>query len=164
MDECSRKVNGRGPCTTRCPTQPCSVEGCATTAHALGLCDKHGANGKCVKMGCVANALKRGGHCSKHSKKVACAAPNCSTPLVAGKGVCTKHGAHGICTAWGCKTNAAPGKKGHCLKHSKDKATCSTSDCSNVVIARGLCYAHGAGMILLGCWVQYRCFQRRPVL
>eukprot|EP00729_Bicosta_minor_P000595 gene595-biopygen19707 len=124
--------------------KPCSVQGWTTTSMARGLCGKHGANGKCVKMGCVTNALKRGGHCRKHSKKVACAAPDCSTPLVAGKGVCVKHGAHGICTAWGCKTNAAPGKKGHCLKHSKDKPTCSTSDCSNVVVARGLCEKHGA--------------------
>eukprot|EP00729_Bicosta_minor_P024429 gene24429-biopygen27458 len=95
-------------------------------------------------MGCVTNARKKGGHCRKHSKKVACAHPNCSTPLVPGKGVCVKHGAFGICTAWGCKTNAYAGKKGHCLKHSKDKATCSTSGCRNGVVARGLCYAHGA--------------------
>eukprot|EP00729_Bicosta_minor_P013732 gene13732-biopygen8299 len=86
-------------------------------------------------------SMKRGGYCSK---KEACAHPNCSTPLVAGKGVCVKHGAHGICTAWGCKTNARTGKKGLCLKHSKDKATCSTSGCSNVVVARGLCKTHGA--------------------
>eukprot|EP00729_Bicosta_minor_P024218 gene24218-biopygen27449 len=124
--------------------KPCSVEGCTTKAQARGLCKKHGANGTCVTMGCVTNAQKRGGHCSKHSKKVACAAPNCSTPLVVGKGVCAKHGAFGICTAWRCKTNAAPGKKGHCVKHSKDKATCSTSDCSNGVAARGLCRTHGA--------------------
>eukprot|EP00729_Bicosta_minor_P033009 gene33009-biopygen27662 len=95
-------------------------------------------------MGCVTNAQKRGGHCFAHKKKVACAHPNCNTPLVDGKGVCVKHGAHGICTAWGCKTNAASGKKGHCFRHSKDKATCSASDCSNGVVARGLCYAHGA--------------------
>eukprot|EP00729_Bicosta_minor_P032765 gene32765-biopygen30560 len=95
-------------------------------------------------MGCVTNALKRGGHCFVHKKKVACAHPNCSTPLVPGKGVCAKHGAFGICTAWGCKTNAASGKKGHCLKHSKDKATCSASGCSNVVVARGVCGKHGA--------------------
>eukprot|EP00729_Bicosta_minor_P032723 gene32723-biopygen30523 len=124
--------------------KPCSMEGCTTNAKARGLCSKHGAYGKCVTMGCVTNARKKGGHCSKHSKKVACAAPNCSTPLVDGKGVCAKHGAHGICTAWGCKTNAASGKKGHCTHHSKDKPTCSASDCSNGVAARGLCYAHGA--------------------
>ena len=86
-------------------------------------------------------SMKRGGYCSK---KEACAHPNCSTPIVVGKGVCVKHGAHGICTAWGCKTNARTGKKGLCLKHSKDKATCSTSGCSNVVVARGLCKTHGA--------------------
>eukprot|EP00729_Bicosta_minor_P032543 gene32543-biopygen19293 len=124
--------------------KPCSVEGCTTKAIARGLCDKHGAKGKCVKMGCVTNAQKRGGYCGKHSKKVACAAPNCNTPLIPGKGVCAKHGAFGICTAWGCKTNAAPGKKGHCLTHSKDKATCSASDCINIVKARGLCRTHGA--------------------
>eukprot|EP00729_Bicosta_minor_P032833 gene32833-biopygen17581 len=140
---CSNTVYARGLCDTH-SRKPCSVEGCTTKAHARGLCGKHGANGKCVKMGCVTNAQKRGGHCKKHSKKVACAAPNCNTPLVDGKGVCVKHGAFGICTAWGCKTNAASGKKGHCFKHSKDKATCSTSGCSNGVAARRLCYAHGA--------------------
>eukprot|EP00729_Bicosta_minor_P007310 gene7310-biopygen16918 len=123
---------------------PCSVEGCTTKAKARGLCSKHGAYGKCVTMGCVTNARKRGGHCFAHGKKVACAHPNCSTPLVPGKGVCVKHGAFGICTAWGCKTNAHAGKKGHCFKHSKDKPTCSTSDCSNDVVARGLCEKHGA--------------------
>eukprot|EP00729_Bicosta_minor_P015262 gene15262-biopygen27155 len=143
VDGCSNTVQARGLCANH-GRKPCSVEGCTTKAMARGLCGKHGANGKCVQMGCVTNALKRGGHCRKHSKKVACAHPNCSTPLVPGKGVCTKHGAFGICTAWGCKTNAHAGKKGHCLKHSKDKPTCSTSDCSNRVAARGLCYAHGA--------------------
>eukprot|EP00729_Bicosta_minor_P010095 gene10095-biopygen26009 len=133
----------RGLCSTHYG-KPCSMEGCTAKAIARGLCGKHGAHGKCVKMGCVTNAQKRGGHCKKHSKKVACAHPNCSTPLVPGKGVCTKHGAHGICTAWGCKTNACAGKKGHCIKHSKDKPTCSASGCSNSVAARGLCYAHGA--------------------
>eukprot|EP00729_Bicosta_minor_P007812 gene7812-biopygen12034 len=131
---------------------PCSLEGCTTKAQARGLCGKHGAHGKCVQMGCVTNALKRGGYCGKHSKKVACAHPNCSTPLIIGKGVCTKHGAHGICTAWGCKTNAAPGKKGHCLTHSKDKAICSASDCSNGVVARGLCRTHGAGGFCTSAW------------
>eukprot|EP00729_Bicosta_minor_P032975 gene32975-biopygen31685 len=133
--------------------KPCSVEGCATKAIVRGLCNKHGAYGKCVKMGCVTNAQKKGGHCKKHRKKIACAHPNCSTPLIVGKGVCTKHGAYGICTAWGCKTNAASGKKGHCLKHSKDKATCSTLGCSNCVAARGLCYAHGANgfCVAVGC-------------
>eukprot|EP00729_Bicosta_minor_P005789 gene5789-biopygen168 len=87
---------------------------------------------------------KRGGHCSKHSKKVACAHPDCSTPLVPGKGVCVKHGAFGICTAWGCTTNARGGKKGLCYTHSKDNATCSASDCSNGVVAQGLCQKHGA--------------------
>eukprot|EP00729_Bicosta_minor_P032666 gene32666-biopygen11569 len=140
---CSNTVHAKGLCSTHC-RKPCSVEGCTTKATTRGLCTKHGANGKCAEMGCVTNARKRGGYCSKHSKKVACAHPNCSTPLVPGKGVCTKHGAFGICTAWGCKTNAANGKKGHCVKHSKDKATCSTSDCSNGVAARGLCSAHGA--------------------
>eukprot|EP00729_Bicosta_minor_P006350 gene6350-biopygen21847 len=140
---CSNTVYARGLCRNHC-RKPCSVEGCTTNAQARGLCGKHGANGKCVKMGCVTNARKRGGHCKKHSKKVACAHPNCSTPLVDGKGVCVKHGAFGICTAWGCKTNARKGKKGHCLKHSKDKTTCSASDCSNGVVARGLCSAHGA--------------------
>eukprot|EP00729_Bicosta_minor_P006233 gene6233-biopygen7144 len=124
--------------------KPCSMEGCTTKTKARGLCDTHGANGKCVQLGCVTNALKRGGHCRKHSKKVACAHPNCSTSLVPGKGVCVKHGAYGICTAWGCTTNAASGKIGHCMKHFKDKATCSTSDCSNRVVARGLCIPHGA--------------------
>ena len=146
VDGCSNTVDARGLCGAH-GGKPCSVEGCTTKAMARGLCSKHGANGKCVQMGCVTNAQKRGGHCGKHSKKVACAHPNCSTPLVVGKGVCAKHGAYGICTAWGCKTNAAPGKKGHCLKHSKDKkdkATCSASECSNVVVARGLCCAHGA--------------------
>eukprot|EP00729_Bicosta_minor_P014961 gene14961-biopygen25201 len=143
VDGCSNTVEARGLCDTH-RRKPCSVEGCATKAKARGLCRKHGANGKCVQMGCVANARKRGGHCGKHSTKVACAHPNCSTPLVPGKGVCVKHGAHGICTAWGCKTNAAQGKKGHCFTHSKYKATCSASDCSNVVVARGLCIAHGA--------------------
>eukprot|EP00729_Bicosta_minor_P032821 gene32821-biopygen2830 len=95
-------------------------------------------------MGCVTNAQKRGGHCFAHKKKVACAHPNCSAPLVPGKGVCSKHGAQGICTAWGCKTNAYAGKKGHCLKHSKDKPICSASGCSNGVRARGLCRTHGA--------------------
>eukprot|EP00729_Bicosta_minor_P007311 gene7311-biopygen16919 len=140
---CSNTVHRRGLCSTHC-RKPCSVEGCTTKALTRGLCRKHGAYGKCVQLGCVSNAQKRGGHCFAHSKKVACAHPNCSTPLIVGKGVCVKHGAYGICTAWGCKTNAAPGKKGHCVKHSKDKATCSTSACSNGVVARGLCYAHGA--------------------
>eukprot|EP00729_Bicosta_minor_P011854 gene11853-biopygen31080 len=143
VDGCSNTVHARGLCANHC-RKSCSVEGCTTKAMARGLCCKHGAHGKCVKKGCVTNAQKRGGHCSKHSKKAVCAHPNCSTPLIVGKGVCAKHGAFGICTAWGCKTNAAKGKKGRCFKHSKDKATCSTSDCSNVVIARGLCYAHGA--------------------
>eukprot|EP00729_Bicosta_minor_P027215 gene27215-biopygen852 len=140
---CSNSVYARGLCKYHC-RNPCSVEGCTTKAKARGLCDKHGAKGKCVQMGCVTNARKRGGHCSKHSKKVACAHPNCSTTLVPGKGVCAKHGAHGICTAWGCTTNAARGKKGHCFKHSKEKPTCSASDCSNVAVARGLCRTHGA--------------------
>eukprot|EP00729_Bicosta_minor_P006260 gene6260-biopygen16876 len=140
---CSNTIKTRGLCANH-GKKPCSVEGCTTKAMARGLCGKHGARGKCVTMGCVTNALKRGGNCRKHSKKVACAHPNCSTPFVVGKGVCAKHGAFGICTAWGCKTNAAPGKKGHCLKHSKDKPTCSASDCRNAVIARGLCFAHGA--------------------
>eukprot|EP00729_Bicosta_minor_P004174 gene4174-biopygen24904 len=143
VDGCPNTVNGRGLCSTHC-RKPCSVEGCTNKAKARGLCDKHGAHGKCAKMGCATNALKRGGHCGKHRKKVACAHPNCSTPRVVGKGVCVKHGAHGICTAWGCKTNAASGKKGHCLKHSKDKAACSASGCSNGVVARGLCRTHGA--------------------
>eukprot|EP00729_Bicosta_minor_P032959 gene32959-biopygen13735 len=148
-------VHRVGLCCTH-GKKPCSVEGCTTKAMARGLCSKHGAYGKCVKMGCVTNAQKRGGHCKKHSKKVAkvaCAAPNCSTPQIPGKGVCSKHGAHGICTAWGCTTNAASGKKGHCKKHSKDKATCSTSDCSNGVVARGLCNAHGANgfCVTAGC-------------
>eukprot|EP00729_Bicosta_minor_P032865 gene32865-biopygen8777 len=132
-----------GLCDTH-SRKPCSIEGCTTKTKARGLCGKHGAYGKCVKMGCVTNARKRGGHCFAHKKKVACAHPNCSTPLVDGKGVCAKHGAFGICTAWGCKTNAHAGKKGHCFTHSKDKPTCSTSDCSNGVVARGICYAHGA--------------------
>eukprot|EP00729_Bicosta_minor_P032716 gene32716-biopygen21482 len=140
---CSNIIYARGLCGAH-GKKPCSVEGCTAKAKARGLCGKHGAHGKCVQMGCVTNALKRGGHCFAHKKKVACAHPNCSTPLVPGKGVCAKHGAFGICTAWGCKTNAYEGKKGHCLKHSKDKATCSASDCSNGVVARGLCYAHGA--------------------
>eukprot|EP00729_Bicosta_minor_P013379 gene13379-biopygen22057 len=143
VDGCSNTVAARGMCTTH-GRKPCSVEGCTTKASARALCGKHGAHGKCVKMGCVTNAKKRGGHCSKHSNKVACAHLNCSTPLVPGKGVCVKHGAHGICTAWGCKTNAASGKKGLCFKHSKDKATCSTSGCSNGVVARRLCRTHGA--------------------
>eukprot|EP00729_Bicosta_minor_P006259 gene6259-biopygen16875 len=143
VDGCPNTVRARGLCGAH-GGKPCSVEGCTTKAKARGLCGKHGAFGKCVQMGCVTNALKRGGHCFAHKKKVACAHPNCSTAFVAGKGVCVKHGAFGICTAWGCKTNAASGKKGHCFKHSKDKPTCSTSDCSNGVVARGLCYAHGA--------------------
>eukprot|EP00729_Bicosta_minor_P015704 gene15704-biopygen3401 len=143
VDGCSNTVNGRRLCSAH-SRKPCSIEGCTTKAQARGLCRKHGAHGKCVQMGCVTNALKRGGHCSAHKKKAACAHPNCSTPLVAGKGVCVKHGAFGICTAWGCKTNAAQGKKGFCFKHSKDKATCSALDCSNVVAAQGLCKAHGA--------------------
>eukprot|EP00729_Bicosta_minor_P006747 gene6747-biopygen7167 len=143
VDSCSNTVNARGICTTHC-LKSCSVEGCTTKAKARGLCGKHGAHGKCVQMGCVTNALKRGGHCSKHSKKVACAHPNCSTPRIVGKGVCIKHGAFGICTALGCKTNAAKGKKGHCTKHSNEKVTCSTSECSNIVVARGLCKTHGA--------------------
>eukprot|EP00729_Bicosta_minor_P026718 gene26718-biopygen11626 len=143
VDGCSNTVSARGLCANH-GIKPCSIEGCTTKAMARGLCSKHGARGKCVQMGCVTNAQKRGGHCRKHSKKVACAHPNCSTPLIAGKGVCTKHGAFGICTAWGCKTNAYAGNKGHCFKHSKDKATCSASGCSNGVAARGLCFAHGA--------------------
>eukprot|EP00729_Bicosta_minor_P025247 gene25247-biopygen5745 len=143
VDGCSNNLFARGLCTTHY-RKPCSVEGCTTKAMARGLCTKHGAYGRCVKMGCVTNALKRGGHCFAHKKKVACAHPNCSTPLIAGKGVCAKHGAFGICTAWGCKTNARAGKKGHCFKHSKEKATCSASGCSNVVVARGLCVKHGA--------------------
>eukprot|EP00729_Bicosta_minor_P032546 gene32546-biopygen22301 len=74
----------------------------------------------------------------------ACAANTEHTASVFKRGVCAKHGAYGICTAWGCKTNAAQGKKGFCVKHSKDKATCSASGCSNGVVARGLCNAHGA--------------------
>eukprot|EP00729_Bicosta_minor_P005649 gene5649-biopygen2162 len=140
---CSNTVNARGLCRAHC-REPCLIDGCTTKAHSRGLCGKHGANGKCVTMGCVTNAQKRGGHCFAHKKKVACAHPDCSTPLVPGKGVCVKHGAHGICTAWGCKTNARKGMKGHCFKHFKDKATCSASDCSNVVAARGLCKKHGA--------------------
>eukprot|EP00729_Bicosta_minor_P006312 gene6312-biopygen1211 len=140
---CSNTVHRRGLCNTH-RRKPCSVEGCTTKAMARGLCSKHGASGKCVQMGCVTNAQRRGGHCGKHRKKVACAHPDCSTPLVLGKGVCAKHGAFGICTAWGCKTNARAGKKGHCFKHSKDKPTCSASGCSNIVRARGLCFAHGA--------------------
>eukprot|EP00729_Bicosta_minor_P014999 gene14999-biopygen23154 len=140
---CSNTVVARGLCSHHC-RKPCSVEGCTTRVEARGLCCKHGAKGKCVQMGCGTNARKGGGHCFAHSKKVACAHPNCSTPLVPGKGVCAKHGAFGICTTWGCKTNVRAGKKGHCLKHSKDKPTCSASDCSNGVVARGLCYAHGA--------------------
>eukprot|EP00729_Bicosta_minor_P032487 gene32487-biopygen21135 len=140
---CSNTVRARGLCGAH-GRKPCSVEGCTTKAKARGLCWKHGAKGKCVTMGCVTNALKMGGHCFTHSKKVACAHPNCSTSLVPGKGVCVKHGAFGICTAWGCKTNARKGKKGHCFKHSNDKATCSASGCNNGVVARGLCYAHGA--------------------
>eukprot|EP00729_Bicosta_minor_P006309 gene6309-biopygen1208 len=143
VDRCSNTVHRRGLCSTH-GRNPCSIKGCTTKAMARGLCSKHGAYGKCVQMGCVTNAQKRGGHCFAHKKKVACAHPDCSTPLVPGKGVCVKHGAFGICTAWGCKTNAVPGKKGHCLKHSKDKPTCSASDCSNVVAARGLCEKHGA--------------------
>eukprot|EP00729_Bicosta_minor_P006348 gene6348-biopygen21845 len=143
VDGCSNTVFARGLCSTHYG-KLCSIEGCTTKATARGLCGKHGARGKCVQMGCVTNAQKKGGHCRKHSKKVACAAPNCSTPLIPGKGVCVKHGAFGICTAWGCKTNARAGKKGLCLKHSKDKTTCSASDCSNGVTARGLCNAHGA--------------------
>eukprot|EP00729_Bicosta_minor_P010099 gene10099-biopygen26013 len=143
VDGCSNTVNARRLCTTH-RSKPCSVEGCTTKAKARGLCNKHGAKGKCVTMGCVTNAQKRGGHCTKHSKKVACAHPNCSTPLIVGKGVCAKHGAFGICTAWGCKTNAYAENKGHCFKHSQNKPTCSASGCSNGVVARGLCYAHGA--------------------
>eukprot|EP00729_Bicosta_minor_P006349 gene6349-biopygen21846 len=140
---CSNIISARGLCAHHWK-KPCSVEGCTTKTHARGLCGKHGALGKCVTMGCVTNALKRGGHCGKHRKKVACARPNCSTPRIVGKSVCVKHGAHGFCTAWGCKTNAYAGRKGLCLKHSKDKPTCSASDCSNGVVARGLCIAHGA--------------------
>eukprot|EP00729_Bicosta_minor_P006748 gene6748-biopygen7168 len=140
---CSNTVHGRGLCKHHC-LKPCSVEGCTTKAKARGVCTKHGAYGKCVKKGCVTNARKKGGHCFAHKKKVACAHPNCSTPGVPGKGVCAKHGTFGICTAWGCKTNAAPRKKGHCLKHSKDKPTCSAPGCSNVAVARGLCAKHGA--------------------
>eukprot|EP00729_Bicosta_minor_P023087 gene23087-biopygen25435 len=143
VDGCSNNVRRRGLCGAH-GRKPCSIEGCTTKAKARGLCNKHGANGKCVTMGCVTNAEKRGGHCKKHSQKVACAHPNCSTPLIPGKGVCTKHGAFGICTAWGCKSNACEGKKGLCFKHSKDKPTCSTLGCSNIVKARGVCRTHGA--------------------
>eukprot|EP00729_Bicosta_minor_P032835 gene32835-biopygen27606 len=79
----------------------------------------------------------------KHTRE-ACAANTAQVASALKSGVCVKHGAFGICTAWGCKTNAAPGKKGHCMKHSKDKPTCSTSGCSNGVAARGLCEKHGA--------------------
>eukprot|EP00729_Bicosta_minor_P032763 gene32763-biopygen30553 len=106
----------------------CSVGGCSNTVSARGLCTHHGRK-PCSVEGCVTKAMARG-LCGKHGAK--------------GKCVCTKHGAHGICTAWGCKTNAASGKKGFCVKHSKDKATCSASGCSNGVIARGLCEKHGA--------------------
>ena len=143
VDGCPNNISARGLCWAHF-RKPCSIEGCTSQAIARGFCGKHGANGKCVKMGCVTNARGGGGHCSKHSKKVTCAAPNCSTPERIGKGVCVKHGAYGICTAWGCKTNAYSGKKGLCLTHSKDKPTCSTSGCSNVVVARGLCDKHGA--------------------
>eukprot|EP00729_Bicosta_minor_P032724 gene32724-biopygen2773 len=87
---CPNTVKARGLCNTHC-RKPCSVEGCTTKAIVRGLCKKHGVYGKCVTMGCVTNAQKRGGNCSKHSKKVACAHPDCSTPLIVGKGVCTKH-------------------------------------------------------------------------
>ena len=76
VDGCSNSISARGLCAHH-GRKPCSIEGCTTKAHARGLCVKHGANGKCVQMGCVTNALKRGGHCSKHSKKDACASPNC---------------------------------------------------------------------------------------
>ena len=59
---CSNTVKGRGLCGTH-RRKPCSVEGCTTKALARGLCGKHGAYGKCVTMGCVTNAQKRGGHC-----------------------------------------------------------------------------------------------------
>lgn len=59
---CSNTVQARGLCANH-SMKPCSVEGFTTKALARGLCGKHGAYGKCVTMGCVTNAQKRGGHC-----------------------------------------------------------------------------------------------------
>ena len=61
VDGCSNTVNARGLCRAHC-RKPCSVEGCTTKGLARGLCRKHGACGKCVQMGCVTNAQKRGGY------------------------------------------------------------------------------------------------------
>lgn len=142
-DGCTRKSGFHRICTAH-RKKPCSIKACVTNAYARGVCKKHGALGNCVESGCITYAQNAGGYCGKHSKKVACAVPRCSTPAVPGRGVCYKHGAYGVCTTWGCKTNAKHGKTGLCTKHSKNKATCFASDCSNIVIARGLCRTHGA--------------------
>ena len=84
VDDCSRKVFARGLCGTHY-RKPCSAEGCATKAVARGLCSKHGALGKCVKVGCSTPARKKGRLCSKHTVKLACAAPGCYTPQILGK-------------------------------------------------------------------------------
>ena len=71
-------------------------------AIARGVCDKHGAKGKCLVSSCSANAQNNGGFCGRHGGKDGfCTAAGCDTPRVRGSRVCVKHGAHGTCTVSG---------------------------------------------------------------
>ena len=95
------------------------MNGCATSAYSRGICYTHGRK-PCTVEGC--------------GKREVTFAANTAGAM----------GSARDCIAWGCNTNAHAGMKGLCKKHSKDKAACSTSGCSNGVVARRLCAKHGA--------------------
>ena len=95
------------------------MNGCATSAYSRGICYTHGRK-PCTVEGC--------------GKREVTFAANTAGAM----------GSARDCIAWGCNTNAHAGMKGLCKKHPKDKAACSTSGCSNGVVARRLCAKHGA--------------------
>ena len=167
---CANKVHGRGLeegrglCTVHCKRickrgancmkhsmKVISTDPTCRTPAVLGrdVCTEPGAYGICAALGCTTNA--RWGKrrlCTKHSTdKTTCTVEGCSS-FPQARGLCEKHGALGMCKVDGCATSPQQGglcsKHGAHLKHSKEKAICSTLECNNGVVVRGLCVRHGA--------------------
>eukprot|EP00729_Bicosta_minor_P019574 gene19574-biopygen9469 len=158
IEGCTTKADARGVCGNHGSRGKCVKMGCATNArkrgghcskhtqkvacaapncskaHAGDVCCRHGAKGKCAKPGCTTNAEKRGCFCRKHGGYGDfCVAPKDNTPASARPGT--------IIFA----ANAGAEKEGLGLRHSKERATCSTAGCNRFAKGRGRCAKHGVG-------------------
>ena len=111
-----------GPCTTAAKSgasgnkKVCTGEGCATLAHARGVCHKHSARqeGACKKHGGGWGALK-------------CLAPGCTSKSQSSKGMCGKHGRRN------CMVHSCPHilySHSRCRQHSKASGTCKFEGCT----------------------------------